>query len=175
MPGRTSVTSLRKIVIALAASALAAAVGVPALASAATSAPPAANSDLPPSTVESFAYPNAEKIFKEKKIKLVRGDGRITLADCDSTGSQIKVMAVTDDNLGTRETYCFQATAKTGYLSLEVPRVFYLKTSDHPISADLTADNATTTVNVAKNTFKSVGEGTIGGAQSVLVELRITG
>jgi hypothetical protein len=63
----------------------------------------------------------------------------------------------------------------SGYLTLELPRVFALETGEHPISADLTANGSTTTVEVDEGGFKSVGEGTVGGARSVLVEIRVTG
>ncbi|MEU3371631.1 hypothetical protein ABZ734_14315 [Streptomyces sp. NPDC006660] len=130
---------------------------------------------MPPSAVETFSYPAAAQIWSNQKIKLIRGDGHIVLADCDATGSQIKVLTVTDDDLGTRATYCFQATASTGYLALEVPRTFYLTTSDHPVAATLTADGRSSTVTVPKNDYQPVGEGTVGGAKSTLVELRIAG
>ncbi|MGW2856897.1 hypothetical protein ACWDAZ_34850 [Streptomyces sp. NPDC001215] len=75
--------------------------------------------------------------------------------------------------------YCFRASAKSGYLALELPHVFALETADHPIRADLKpqADPSAPvkTVTVAKNGYESVGEGTTGGAPTVLLELRVTG
>ncbi|MBX9397105.1 hypothetical protein K4749_26790 [Streptomyces sp. TRM72054] len=97
------------------------------------------------------------------------------LAECDQSANQIRVLTVADQSAGRDGTYCFRATATTGYLTLELPRVFALETSDRPISADLTANGTTTTVNVPEDTFESVGEGTVGGARSVLVEIRVTG
>ncbi|MFC9063526.1 hypothetical protein ACFTXB_36785, partial [Streptomyces sp. NPDC057074] len=69
----------------------------------------------------------------------------------------------------------FHTTAASGYLTLELPRVFALETGEHPVSADLTAEGQTQTVSLAEDEFKSVGEGTVGGAHSVLVEIRVTG
>ncbi|WP_232788894.1 hypothetical protein [Streptomyces odonnellii] len=131
--------------------------------------------DIPPTAVEFFGYPGAERILATKGIKLVKGDGHILLAECDQAPGQIKVLTVGDDSVGRDDTYCFEATARTGYLTLELPRVFALETGEHPISADLTANGATTTVEVPEDGFEPVGEGTVGGARSVLVEIRVTG
>ncbi|MEU4151130.1 hypothetical protein [Streptomyces sp. NPDC026659] len=129
----------------------------------------------PPYAVEDFAYPGADAVKADKGIELKRGDGHIVLVDCDPSADQIRVLTVKDSSVGRQDTYCFRATAKTGFLTMQLPRVFGLETADHPISADLTAAGTTTTVDVAKDDFKSVGEGTVGGAQSVLVEIRVTG
>ncbi|CAL9422258.1 hypothetical protein SUDANB38_01897 [Streptomyces sp. enrichment culture] len=83
-----------------------------------------------------------------------------------------------DDSVGRKGMYCFAATAATGYLTLELPRVFALEAAtDHSISADLTAEGETTTVSVPKGGFTSVGEGhpATGSKRSVLVEIRVTG
>lgn len=129
----------------------------------------------PPVAVEDFGYPGADRILATKGIKLKKGDGHILLADCDQSANQIRVLTVADESVGREGAYCFRATAKTGNLTLELPRVFALETTDHPISADLTAGGTTTTVEVPKDGFESVGEGTVGGAKSVLVEIRVTG
>ncbi|MFJ3235730.1 hypothetical protein [Streptomyces sp. NPDC086787] len=134
---------------------------------------------MPPSAVEHFAYPNADQIQQEKGIKLIKGDGNITLATCDASAQQIEVLTVQGNGGTPQGAYCFKATAKSGYLKLELPRVFALETADHPISADLRpqADPSAQpeTVAVAPNGYKSVGEGNGGGAPSVLLELRVTG
>jgi hypothetical protein len=135
----------------------------------------AASGDTPPSAVEDFQYPGAEKILETKKIKLLRGDGHILLADCNNAVAQIKVMTNAVDPSGSAGTICFQANAKTGYLTLEIPRVFYLETSDHAITAAITAAGKTQTVAVPTDSFAPVGEGNPGGPHSVLVELRVTG
>ncbi|MGI5196346.1 hypothetical protein ACQEVY_22305 [Streptomyces sp. CA-288835] len=142
---------------------------------AATSAPtavPAAEAadDLPPFAVEDFSYPNADRILAEKGLKLIKGNGRLLFTECDGSAGLIEVW--------TRQTpdgrYCFKPDGKGGFLTLEVPDVYALQTTDNPISADLTAAGETATVDVAKNQFKGVGEG-VGDAPAVLVELRVTG
>ncbi|MER5530735.1 hypothetical protein ABT075_40200 [Streptomyces sp. NPDC002677] len=84
-------------------------------------------------------------------------------------------MTIEDASENRAGTYCFRAIGKTGRLTLELPRVFAVEAADHPIRADLTANGATTQVLVDKGGWASVGEGTPGGARSVLVELRVTG
>ncbi|MEV6162457.1 hypothetical protein AB0L71_11130 [Streptomyces sp. NPDC052052] len=135
----------------------------------------AASEDVPPFAVEDFTYPGAAQVLADKGILLKKGDGHILLADCDYSVDQIRVLTVKDTSVGRDEMYCFKATSTTGYLTLELPRVFALETGEHPISADLTANGETTTVDVPEGGFKSVGEGNIGGARSVLVEIRVTG
>ncbi|MFC9624841.1 hypothetical protein ACFTXM_34390 [Streptomyces sp. NPDC056930] len=153
---------------------MAALVGVPfAFASETTAS--AVSEEAPPSAVEDFSYPGAAGILATKGIELKKGDGHILLADCDPAAEQIRVLTVKDDTVGRAGTYCFRATGKTGYVTLSLPRVFALEAADHPFSADLTANGETTTVDVAQNGFESVGEGTVGGARSVLVEIRVTG
>lgn len=163
----------RKFLIAAAVGAVVALVGIPL--AFAEEAPGQQADGTPPTAVELFGYPGAESILATKGIKLVKGDGHILLADCDQTPGQIKVLTVGDDSVGRDDTYCFEATARTGRLTLELPRVFALETGDHPISADLTANGTTTTVDVPEGGFEPVGEGTVGGARSVLVEIRVTG
>ncbi|MEU9708807.1 hypothetical protein AB0E21_09385 [Streptomyces sp. NPDC047967] len=159
--------------------ALAVLVGVPlAFASqASVTSVPTAGADTLPSTVEDFSYPGAANILATKGIKLKKGDGRVLLTDCEPNADQIVVRTVADAEVGRADNYCFRTTAKTGYLTLELPRVFMIEllASEHPISADLTANNETTTVDVEAGGFASVGEGQIGGPRSVLVEIRVTG
>ncbi|KOT35000.1 hypothetical protein ADK41_25625 [Streptomyces caelestis] len=128
-----------------------------------------------PYAVEDFNYPGADRIQATEGIKLKRGDGHILLAECDPQADQIRVLTVADAGAGRRGTYCFEATSTSGYLTLELPRVFALEAGENPISADLTAGGQTRTVDVPEGGFEPVGEGTVGGAQSVLVEIRVTG
>lgn len=147
-----------------------------ATASAVTSSQPmAAEPPTPPFAVEDLNYPLAAQILAEKGIKLIRGDGGITLADCDDTKKQIRVVTVVEPNVNRQRFYCFTAHSTSGWLTLELARVYAIDAADHPLSADLTANGTTQTVNIPKDGYASVGEGTVGGARSVLVEIRITG
>ncbi|WP_329177735.1 hypothetical protein OG754_28665 [Streptomyces decoyicus] len=152
-------------------SLLGAAFGLPSLNSASAAPAGVAAEAEPPSAVEEFDYPDAAKILAEKKIKLLKGDGHLLLADCGNSPQQVKVWSRDGD-------FCFLANAKRGYVTLEVPKVWALETASHPISAEVTARGKTETVNVSKtgpqNGYQSVGEGT-DGDPAVLVELRVTG
>lgn len=127
--------------------------------------------------MEDFNYPGAEKILEEQKIRLIRGDGRITLTDCKSSDVQIKVNIKRnpDGEALLPKRYCFNAKGKSGYLALNVPHTFYLETIDHPISAQLTNGDKTTKIDVAADDQAPVGEGILGNPQTTLVELRVTG
>ncbi|MFE0510721.1 hypothetical protein [Streptomyces sp. NPDC058964] len=169
---------IRRMLPVAGVAAILALAGTPVLATADPQPPGGPTGATPPSAVEDYAYPNADQIQRDKGIKLIKGDGHITLAACDDSGSQIKVMTVQGPSGNPQGAYCFRATAKSGYLTLELPRVFALETADHPISADLRpqADPAAPakTVTVEKNGYQSVGEGAAGGAPNVLFVLRGT-
>ncbi|MFD6530598.1 hypothetical protein [Streptomyces sp. NPDC060184] len=162
----------RKLFFTGLAVALGVAVGIPL---AAADGSPASAADAPPVAVERFDYPDAAGILTSQGIQLKKGDGHVLLETCDGSADQIRVYTVADSTVGRKGDYCFRATATSGYLTLELPRVFALETGDHPISADLTASGTTTTVAVDEGGFESVGEGTPSGARSVLVEIRVTG
>ncbi|MFE8950519.1 hypothetical protein [Streptomyces sp. NPDC007856] len=153
--------------------------GTPMLASADPQPTGGTTAATPSSAVEDYAYPGADQIQRDQGIKLIKGDGHITLATCDDSAHQIKVLTVQGQGGNPRSAYCFKASAKSGYLSLELPRVFALETTDHPISADLRPQADPTapvkTVSVDKNGYQSVGEGAAGGAPTELLELRVTG
>lgn len=173
---------IRRRLLAGLIGALASIAGVSTLAFAATSSLSTSVSstaeDAPPLAVEDYTYPGAAQILTAEGILLKKGDGRILLTECDFSADQIRVSTVKDPSVGRKDSYCFKAIATTGYLTLELPRVFALEAAaDHSISADLTADGETTTVDVPKGDFVTVGEGNLpsGSKRSVLVEIRVTG
>ncbi|WP_432124840.1 hypothetical protein [Streptomyces sp. C10-9-1] len=127
--------------------------------------------DEMPSSVEGFSYPGADQVFEERGIKLKRGDGRLLFVEC-STAYDVMV-----ESLAGRAGYCFKATGKHGFLTMELAGAYHIWTEGHPVRAKLTAEGETTTVDVPKNAFRPVGEAdsTTGRKRSVLVELRITG
>lgn len=154
---------------AVAATSLLSGVLVPGTATAA----PGPDGDAPlSSAVETFNYPNAAKILKEKGIALRKGDGHILLADC-SVSRDITVHSRHGDGDGT---FCFKVTGsgKSGYLSLEIPETFMVMVGNYAVRASVTAEGNTSTVDVPRNGQRSVGEGAQ-GASTVLVELRVTG
>ncbi|MEU1780739.1 hypothetical protein ABZ545_14775 [Streptomyces abikoensis] len=144
-------------------------------AASAAPAPAGADEATPPSAVETFEYPNAAKILKDRGIILRKGDGHIVLADCN-VSRDIVVNSTALDNVD-RGRYCFKVTGtgKSGYLALEIPKVVTIGAGDYAVEAKVTADSQTTKVEVPKNDMASVGQGSSrpGGA-AVLVELRVT-
>ncbi|MFC8453850.1 hypothetical protein [Kitasatospora sp. NPDC057223] len=149
--------------------AIAAAVGGSALATADTSpAPVPADNSAAPFAVENFDYPG---VADNPRITLLRGDGHVTLADCATpTSIQIWTRATTNND----GRVCFAVNGTTGYLAVEMPEVFAVQTAGRAVHASLTADGVTQTLDVPKDGFKGIGEGT-GAKPTTLVELRITG
>lgn len=167
----------RRVLFAGIVASVTAAVGISTLNVASASPDPASDDSLS-FTAETFAYPNAAKILKERGIILRKGDGHIILADC-SASRDIEVLSTrTDEPNPDRGRFCFKVTGtgKAGYLALEIPKVHHLSTGDFAIHASLTADGKTQEVSVPKYDDASVGEGTkVPGSPTVLVELRVAG
>ncbi|WP_309235314.1 hypothetical protein [Streptomyces sp. TRM64462] len=135
-------------------------------------APPQAPIDRDmPSAIENYEHPGAARILEERGITLKRGDGHIVLTDCGPTND------IWVESRVSKEGFCFDVTATSGYLTLELPNTFNIWTEDHSVRATLMAEGAETVVNVPKNDMAAVGEGddTTGNKPSVLVELRVTG
>ncbi len=120
----------------------------------------AAVADTPPPVVEDFAYPHADKIFEERGIKLKRGDGHILLDKCDSRPGLIEVYArgmQERDKVGQGK-FCFRVTGKTGYLSLELPKVYGAKGNDYAVKVNMATDNQEKSFDLDKNKWTAVGE-----------------
>ncbi|MFJ8233535.1 hypothetical protein ACIQ9E_26815 [Streptomyces sp. NPDC094448] len=165
---------MRVIFLSLIAGVAAVGAGIPLAVAAEPTVSESVAAEIP-HAVEDFSYPGAAQILATQSIKLKKGDGNITLVECGTALAQIKVHSVEDGAVGRKGAYCFQVRGAAGHLTLELSRVFALETTEHAISADLTVNGATKTVEVAKGGWKSVGEGIEGGLRSVLVELRVTG
>ncbi|MFB7669198.1 hypothetical protein ACFC1R_35680 [Kitasatospora sp. NPDC056138] len=159
---------IRRWALAGAAVAAATALGAATLATADT---PTDNAGAP-FTVEDGAYPGAADILRDKGITLTGGDGRISLTDCASA-HQIEVYTRTL-HTDFRDRFCFSAPGGSGYLALSIPEVYAVQTTpDRALTASVTADGQTQTVDVPKGNLIGVGEGTKSGS-AVLLELRIT-
>lgn len=117
--------------------------------------------DVPPTAVEDFQYPQADKIFKERGIKLKSGDGHIMLVACDSQPGLIEVsaagMAKTDPVGGGR--FCFRVTGKSGYLSLELPRVYGAQgNKDYSVNLNMVTATEEKSYKLDKDTWTPVGK-----------------
>ncbi|WP_432084527.1 hypothetical protein [Streptomyces sp. WAC 04229] len=126
--------------------------------------------DSPAYAVEDFQHPDATRIFDEKGVKVLHGDGHVFFTECDGSPEQIQVWT----RKSADGAYCFQTTSTTGFLKVEVPEVYALQTSETAVHAELSAEGKTQEVELSKNDFEGVGEG-VGGAPTVLLELRVTG
>ncbi|MFC9172901.1 MULTISPECIES: hypothetical protein [Streptomyces] len=171
-----STTPARKTLLAGLTAALVLGIGATALALPRT-APgaerAAVSADEVPLVVEDFIHPGAARLLQERGITLKRGDGHIWLTDVTSLdecvdGSNIAIEA-------RKGVYCFNASSKSGYLTLELPDTFNIWTQDHPVRATLTAEGRKTVVNAPADDLTSVGEAGDTGQRSALVEIRITG
>ncbi|MFD7581996.1 hypothetical protein [Kitasatospora sp. NPDC059817] len=141
-----------------------------ALATADTPPPTTQATDTPvaPPAVEDFGYPGASGI---SKVKLLRGDGTVVLTDC-AKPSQIQLWTRAPGNTDNKA--CFTATGPAGFLTLQVPDVFAVQTSDRSLQVDLTAADTTQSVDVPKDGFKGLGEG-LSQAPTTMVQLHVTG
>lgn len=144
----------------------------------AAAAPAADTATQMPSAVEDFQYPGAAQILKDRQITLKQGDGHILLKPQDGSSCSASNEILVDSRLSTGG-YCFTVTGTTGYLTMEVPKVYAIWTEDHPVAAKIKviADGTEKGVTVPKNDWVQVGEGdtTTGSKPSVLLELRVTG
>ncbi|MEU1822539.1 MULTISPECIES: hypothetical protein [Streptomyces] len=126
----------------------------------------ARSTEQPPSAVEDFSYPNAEKILKEKGLKLKSGDGHILLAECDSSPNLLKFIA------RDREDFCFKVTGKTGYLSLEVPSVGGVQSHDYQATVNMKVGEQKKSFDIPKNSWKGIGENADpAGREHTLIEI----
>ncbi len=118
--------------------------------------------------VEDFSYPGADKILAQQNIVLKRGDGHIVLADCASATGLLEVWSRSSAKI------CFKVTGASGWLTLEIPRVYGIKGSvDQSAQVDMTTGTEEQTYDVAKNAFTGVGESTDPqGRDFTLMEIR---
>ncbi|MGW1379013.1 hypothetical protein ACWD6P_32755 [Streptomyces sp. NPDC002446] len=124
------------------------------------------SAERPPSAVEDFSYPDAEKIFKEKGLKLKRGNGRILLAECGSEPNLLKFVA------RDRADFCFKVTGDNGYLSLEVPSVGGVQSNDYKAKVNMTVGDERKSFDIPKNSWKGIGENADpAGREHTLVEI----
>ncbi|MCF3104384.1 hypothetical protein IPZ58_22705 [Streptomyces roseoverticillatus] len=91
--------------------------------------------DALPHTVETLDYPGAAKIYKERGIKLGRGDGHLILGDCKTVSD---IVISTDKQDGPDQgKYCFKVTGsgKTARLTLRIEGVTAVSAGRYDIKA----------------------------------------
>lgn len=150
-------------------------------------APAGASAISVPSLVDDgvHPYPGAAEILAEHNVRLISGDGHVLLADC-ATPPQgdiglLKIWttdeSIGDDGIGR---VCFQVTASSGVLNLEVPGVFEIRGdgqregTGHDVTAELRSDaGEEITVEVDPDGSTPVGLGTDPHASpTMLLQLR---
>ncbi|MFE7438707.1 hypothetical protein ACIPH4_01705 [Streptomyces tendae] len=159
----------RTVAVAVAAGTLAAVVAAGGGDSAERGGTPvrAVADEAPGYAVEDFDYPQADKVLEEQGIVLKRGDGHIVLAACAPGTGQLEVYS--------REalSVCFEVTGDSGWLTMEIPSVYGVKTNEYATQVDLTVGEEETSVDVPANSWKAVGESADEqGRPHMLVELR---
>ena len=122
------------------------------------------------SVVEDYAYPNAAAIEQEQGIKLIRGDGRITLSECEPQAGQPAAPDQFIVETLDRGFICFRVRGGVGYLGLEIPSVYFLRGGDEQVTATVTLAGNTEEYEVPPAQWESVT--TPEGDLSVLLELR---
>ncbi len=124
------------------------------------------------SLVEDFTYPGADEILARRGIRLIKGDGNITLVPCGGAGLiEVRRSGATDDQDPDRGHYCFQVRGPAGYLEVEIPNTFQIKGDNHTVTATVTVDGQTSDVPIDKNSWTGVGHG-VGPDPAILLALK---
>ncbi len=87
-----------------------------------------------PTIVEEQDYPNAAQILAARKIKLIKGDGHITLADCGADPNHPPADLVLVQSLDLINypdpNFCFKTKGSSGYLTMEINQVYLIRGED---------------------------------------------
>ncbi|NYE94877.1 hypothetical protein FHU41_001098 [Psychromicrobium silvestre] len=120
-------------------------------------------------TVENYIHPNAEQIAATTNILLKEGDGQIIYATCDSSKpTQIKV----ESSIRPGAKICFDVTGPTGWLKMEIPGSFGVRSGAKELTITTTESGAAPEQQtVPANT--NMGIDPIDSGEVTLVELRV--
>ncbi|MGP4000664.1 LamG-like jellyroll fold domain-containing protein [Streptomyces sp. 8N706] len=127
------------------------------------------------SLTEDFAYPDRDKLLAEKGLKLISGDGNITVADCASGGSDlVRINSRTGGNV------CFAVSGPVGYLALEIERSYLAKSDTrNDVTATVRTEDPRTNeskveeIGLEPGNWKSLGEGIDPNLASTVLELSV--
>jgi hypothetical protein len=128
----------------------------------------AAEGGTQPSIEETHDYPFADNIFAARKIRLIKGDGNITLVECGSSANLIEVHSYKAD-----DKFCFRVRGSEGYLTMELADVYGIKGDSHTVAAKVSIDDKEKSVDVPKGQWTGVGVGANENA-ATLLEIRAT-
>jgi hypothetical protein len=113
---------------------------------------------------EDFSYPGAASY---PDIKLISGDGNITLVDCAAGRTSVEVWS-----FNKADAFCFEVKGKTGYLQVELADTYGIRNyEDFGMTAKVTVDETTKSVAVPQDDWVGIGAGA-GENQAVLLEIR---
>ncbi len=126
--------------------------------------------DAPPPIVETYDYPGADRIFAERNITLLKGDGHVLLVDCVSGGDLIIVQSYKIKGGDA----CFRVTGTPGYVTMQIPETYFIKGDSHTAKATLTAKSTTETVAIQPGQWTPVGESMPNHDPAALLEIRVT-
>lgn len=140
---------------------------------------PSLAEDAPSSLVADFSYPGAAEVESERGIKLIKGDGSITLADCGSDPNRppadLILVQSNDFSLPGGRNFCFRPKGESGYLTMEIPKVYFIRGDDiNTVAAKVEVKDDPTVVEVEQvdpGEWQPVGLGQARGDATVL-ELR---
>jgi hypothetical protein len=129
--------------------------------------------ELPPTAVEDFNYPGADRILAEQGLALKRGDGHLILTGCVSGDPDVLRLAQRGADGGF---VCFRLIGSKGHLTLEMPSVYGTQTGAFNTELTLTPSDggASVTYDVPPRTSEALGESDPDvGVESTLVEIRL--
>ncbi|MEO3772192.1 hypothetical protein [Micromonospora sp. B9E7] len=140
---------------------------------------PSVAEDTPPSLVEDYSYPGAAQVLAQRGVKLIKGDGHIILVDCGSSPNNppadLILVQSNDFTLPGGTNFCFKATGASGLLTMEIPKVYFVRGDDtRTVAAKVEVKDDPTVVEVEEVTPKEwqpVGVGQARGDATIL-ELR---
>ena len=130
--------------------------------------------DQQPTLEETFEYPGAAKIFADRGIKLIKGDGHITFVECSVGGDLLRVES--HDWVGDKGYFCFSLRGTKGYVTLELPSVYLIRgDNSHTTAAKVTQDEVVKTEEVEPGEWQDIGVTPDDPRGATLLELRISG
>ncbi|WBB67545.1 hypothetical protein [Micromonospora sp. WMMD812] len=140
---------------------------------------PSAAEDTPPGIEEDYSYPGAAKVLADKGITLVKGDGHIVLADCganpNNPPADLILVQSNDLSLPAGSNFCFRPKGTSGYLTMEIPMVYFVRgDSTNTVAAKVEVADDPTVVEVEQvdpGEWQPVGIGQSRGDATIL-ELR---
>jgi len=130
--------------------------------------------DTQPAIEEPGDYPNADQIFAQRGIRLLKGDGRILLVDCGNRTDVVVVESRIRPKPG--GDFCFHVRAARGYVKLSLPKAYFIRgDGTHVLDAAVTIGDETEVVKVKKDGYTPIGETSDPEERpGTLVELRVS-